>query len=290
MTQEWSFGNAAGTCKSVADVEHYARSALDTVNIGSLTVEKSDGNAGTNHYRNSAFTSSNALGLNNGGIPYYRRALQEMIDIIHAAGKKASVSLAPKGPDDVEKGLELLARHNLDIVEFNGGCPNVWKDGRQTRIHAYDPEGLARDLIVFNEFFPDSGLVEKRYKDSYTPDSVLLAEKAEVFRPHRITLVEMNTLANGLMFAEDGRAVIPFGKHLGGMSGPEFRPLALGQILLLKELLPEHSFIGVMGIRSWRDIQEYLSIGVSGVQIGGEFYYTENYRLASDILQESIEM
>lgn len=289
MITEWFIGNAAGSCKSREDVQRLARSAADVITVGSITIPKSGGNPGTNHHRNQAGTSSNALGLNNGGRSFYEDALHQMIEVAHAAGKKVSVSFAPKEPGDAEELLEFLSGHDIDCAEWNGGCPNIWKDGKPTRVHSYDLEAVDRDMRIFSEAFPDSGPVEKRYKDSYTPDVVLLGEKASIFRPYQVTLVEINTFANGLMFTRDGRYAIPFGKHLGGMSGPEYRPLALGQILLLKEMLPEHRFIGVMGIQTWSDVQEYLSLGIDEVQIGGEYYYTENPRIFSDIRQESVQ-
>lgn len=288
----FTIGNGAGTCKTREDVILAAQSGIDVITVGSITLKES-GNPGTNHYRNDLLTSVNALGLLNEGGGYYEELLKEMVAIAHRAGKKLAVSIAPKNKDELRKLLMLADEAGVDIVELNAGCPNIWKDGKPKQIIAYNPKDLAEYLEVFHVIFPASADKEQRLKISYTPDYVLLAELASVIAPYQITLVNMNTLANARMLLYENRKfrdAIPFGKHLGGLSGPELRYLSLGQITLLRELLPNHPIIGVLGITQGLHALEYLSMGVSGFQICGDIFYAGNYRGMNRIMEEFAEL
>ena len=289
LPHNFTIGNAAGTCKTTDDVRQAANSGVDTITVGSISVSSGPGNPGTNHHRNEALTSVNSLGLPNKGLSYYQEHLSEMVRIAHAAGKKLAVSIAPYNRQDFEILLKLCVDTGVDIIEFNAGCPNIWTDGKPKRIITYDPNELFKYMYEFDQACPKGGLVEKRIKISYVPDFVLLSEIASVLANHQVTIVNFNTLANARMFYYLNNKrfeAVEFGKHLGGLSGPELRPLSLGQITLLKELLPAHDIIGVNGITNWQDASEFLAVGAIGIQVGGEIYYQENYRVINSILEE----
>lgn len=276
-------GNAAGTCKTMRDFSRLSQSATDIITVGSITVERREGNPGTNHYQDSLGTSINSLGLPNKD--YYDRYLSEMVMIATGQEKKLSVSMAILAEPDLQILSALCAHHKVPIRELNAGCPNVWHGGKQKRILSFDPEALNRTMSVFVALNQDAE--ELRVKLSPYSDPVLLAEIASVLAQHRITLVTSNTFPNAFMFMDDSFVpAIPFGKHLGGCAGIGMKPLVLGQIIQFRELLPQHRIVAAGGISTGRDLCEYERAGANEGQVGTAYYFSENPRLFSDILKE----
>lgn len=278
-------GNAAGTCKTIADVEKLARSAVNVITLGSITVEPREGNLGTNHYQDEAGTSINSLGLPNPGTQYYYDHLSTMRELAEEEGKQLSVSLAVLQESDLEVLTKLLSQSLIKIIELNTGCPNVWSGNKQKRILSFDPIALDTTIGLLVRLAPFAE--EIRVKLSPYSDPGLLAEVASILRQHPITLVTSNTFANAFMFQDSSFIpAIPFGKHLGGMAGMGMKPIVLGQVVQFRELLPQHRIIAVGEVNSGRDMFECERVGANGVQIGTAYYFSENPRIFSDVLSQ----
>lgn len=129
--------NAAGIVKSYEDVVKFAKSSVSAVVVGSITVEPRAGNSGTTYYIGNGY-SLNSLGLPNPGMEYYKSHLKDMLSVCHDNGKPLILSVAGFTLEDYATLCVLAAEKNVDALEVNLGCPNVWDDGKQHEIWSYN--------------------------------------------------------------------------------------------------------------------------------------------------------
>lgn len=275
--------NAAGTAKSVAEVERLARSAVSAVTVGSITVEPRDGNAGEVFTARDGY-AVNALGMPNRGAAFYRDALPEMAALTRDAGKPLIVSVAGFSPDEYATLAALSATAGADLVELNLGCPNVWDDGSQHRIASFDPELVARTATVA---VAAADGVPVGVKLSPLSDPTLLAEVAGTLVDAGVRfVVSCNTFPNGLALRPDGRSAIDV--EYGGVSGGAMKPIALGQVGQLRRLLPPTvDLVGVGGVRRGEDIDDFRHAGAVAVGAATLFWTAgEDPRCFGDLLAD----
>lgn len=275
--------NAAGTAKSVAEVERLARSAVSAVTVGSITVEPRDGNAGEVFTARDGY-AVNALGMPNRGAAFYRDALPEMAALTRDAGKPLIVSVAGFSPDEYATLAALSATAGADLVELNLGCPNVWDDGSQHRIASFDPELVARTATVA---VAAADGVPVGVKLSPLSDPTLLAEVAGTLVDAGVRfVVSCNTFPNGLALRPDGRSAIDV--EYGGVSGGAMKPIALGQVGQLRRLLPPTvDLVGAGGVRRGEDIDDFRHAGAVAVGAATLFWTAgEDPRCFGDLLAD----
>ncbi|MBI1999502.1 MAG: dihydroorotate dehydrogenase, partial [Parcubacteria group bacterium] len=99
MDLEHPIINAAGTCRTLEDVEKFARTSIAAIVVGSVTASPRPENQGVTYYEQRSDTDSllftvNSRGMPNGGIPYYENHLPQMVRVAHDAGKKLVLNVA----------------------------------------------------------------------------------------------------------------------------------------------------------------------------------------------------
>ncbi|KQC38554.1 dihydroorotate oxidase [Frankia sp. ACN1ag] len=274
--------NAAGTCKSVRDVDVFARSAVAAIVVGSITRQPRTGNAGNVYWPGRVY-SINALGLPNRGLDYYGAHLPGMVERAHEAGKPLIVSVAGFDVGEYRELAEVVAQAGVDLIELNLACPNVWDGGAQKRIACFDPGQTAAictavgDALLARAGGDPAGRVPYGVKISPFSDPAALAELAAVLAelagrpggPRFVTAV--NTFPNALVIDADHRPVVDV--ELAGMSGLALKPVGLGQVRQLRRLLPDTvDIVGVGGVGEGRDVAEYLQAGAAAVQAATAFW------------------
>ena len=276
--------NAAGTCKSLEDVEKLARSASAAIMVGSITAEPRPGNTGDVLWIGIIF-SLNSLGLPNRGAPYYKKALPEMAAIAHGSGKPLFVSVAGFSPQEYADLTELALNGGADLVELNLGCPNVWEGGTQKRIACFDPALSAEILHRVEERVGAEAAIS--VKISPFSDPFALAEEARVISASQVAkaVTTINTFPNAFSYNGTRPQITP-GGGLAGFAGLALKPIGLGQVRQLREILPEHiQIIGVGGIIGGRDVLEYRDSGADGVQVATA-YLGRHERIFSELLDD----
>ncbi|MCL9761815.1 dihydroorotate dehydrogenase [Frankia sp. AiPa1] len=286
--------NAAGTCKSLRDVEMFARSAVAAVVVGSITLAPRAGNAGTVYWPAAGF-ALNALGLPNRGLDYYAEHLPRMVELAHGAGKPLIVSIAGFDVAEYRQMAEVVAVAGADLIEVNLACPNVWDGGTQKRIACFDPGQTAAVCTAVGAALetlagpgsPDGtstgagrrvpfGVKISPFSDPAALAG-LVAALGQVVRPaghgpagpRFVTAV--NTFPNALAVDAAHRPVLDVG--LAGMSGPALKPIALGQVRQLRRLLPDDiALVAAGGVSGGRDVAEYLHAGAVAVQAATVFW------------------
>lgn len=258
-----NFMNAAcSVAKTPEDIAALCATQAGAVVIGSITVQARQGNPEPRWYDDGDY-ALNSFGMPNGGIEYYREALLSMTASIHSVGKVSILSIAGFIEDDYAQLATLANDSGVNLLELNLGCPNVRIDGLQKPIASFDVEYMTRILKVVT----DSTSLPLLIKLSPYSNPAELQRVATLIAdtPQIVAVVTANTFANG--FAYNG-GVPALYSELGGVSGKALKPIALGQVRQFRNLLPESvAVIGVGGIESASDVNDYIMAGATAVQV-----------------------
>lgn len=260
--------NGAGTVKKVEDVKEMAYSNAGAILVGSITVLERTGNTGQVFWIG-PIGSLNSLEIPNGGIPYYRGHLPEMVHIVHDAGKPLFVSVAGFKPKEFEELTAVVADGGADGVELNFGCPNIWDTGEQKGIFSFYPD-LIGQALEYTRAAAGDALVVMAKVSSYS-NPFQLKEVAEVINAHGVVhaVTTTNTFPNAYGEDQSGKPLITPGGGLAGFAGSGFKNIALGQVKQWRAALaPSIGVIGVGGISSGEDMAEFFRSGkVIAVQV-----------------------
>lgn len=280
--------NAAGTCKTLADMEKLARSAVSAVVLGSITKERRDGNAGDVYWCGDTH-SVNSLGMPNPGAAGTERNLPQMARMAHDRGKPLIVSVAGFSPEEYGDLAALAHAGGADAVELNLGCPNVWDGGAQKRIASFDT-GLMRAVLRRARAAVVDGFPIFVKLSPYS-DPQALEEAVRLVQACGIQgLTGPNTFPNAFAVDERGKPRISPAEGFAGYAGRAYKPIALGQVRQYRRhLAPELRIIGVGGIWTGRDVRDFLAAGADAVQVGTA-YLERDAQVFGDILAELVDL
>ncbi len=243
-------GNGGGAVKNMGDVINACRSAATRITVGSVTVQKRDGNIGETYYADPVdLWTINSLGLPNIGMCNYRAALPYMVEKAHAAGKQLYVSLAGFSPEDYADMAVRSFDAHADGIELNLSCPNVWSKSGRKAIPFSDPEMLNRIYDAVGNALP-SKYVGKPItaKASPTDDAHEMKEFAEVTATSGLIteVIGFNTEGGKRRTRSDGKDALAFRadeadqvlKHEGGLAGAALSDATPRRIRMLCDMLP----------------------------------------------------
>ena len=253
---------ACSVAKTLDDVKALAKTSIGGITVGSITVENRTGNPEPRWYAGDSY-ALNSFGMPNEGADFYRKHLPEMIKIAHGAGKKFSLSVAGFSTAEYVELAQLADSAKVDVIELNLGCPNVTIEGKQKPIASFDPTTI-REVIDAVSQATNVPLLLKL--SPYSNPAELQTVAQTIVESGKVSgVVTSNTFANSTTL-KDGMPVLA--AQLGGLSGRALFPIGLGQTWQFRKLLPDHiAVIGVGGIESAPDVQEYIQAGASGVQV-----------------------
>ena len=80
-------------------------------------------------------------------------------------------------------------------------------------------------------------------------------------------LVVINTYPFATAFIK-GKSVIKPNEGIGGLGGNYLKPIALAHVSFFKKQLPNLPIVGVGGICSDSDIQDFIDAGATAIQVG----------------------
>ena len=271
---DFPVGNAAGWCKSVAEVQALAKSAASFIVVGSITLKPRDGNPG-NVFNQDLFGGLNALGLPNPGIPYIAEHGREMTRIAHDAGKPIIMSAAGLAPAEFGELAQTAHKTGFDGVELNTGCPNVADGGKRKPIISYRPGLVLASLeSVFSRIRCAPHWFVSVKVSPMDPDR--LNEIAAIIEKFEVSaVVTQNAEPNCLDYRADGKPVIDTPDKIGyaGGSGESIFHKALGQVKQWRECLPEHiETWGVGGVSSGFHVQKMQWAGARIMQVGTAYF------------------
>lgn len=275
INPDFPVGNAAGWCKSTAEVAKLAASVAQFIIVGSITCECRLGNRG-NTFDDTPLRALNSLGLPNPGIENIEAFGPRMIDAAHKAEKPIILSVAGFSAEEYGVLSRKAHRIGFDGIELNLGCPNIVTAGKRKPIASSHPN-LAAAIIdsALNALDPQEKRPFISVKVSpLDPESLVrLAETIVTFSIDAV--VTQNTVPNCLDFDTTGRPIIDTPDDTGwaGGSGPAVLCQALGQVSQWRQVTPDHIAIwGVGGVTSGLDVQKMRWAGASVIQVGTAYF------------------
>jgi len=287
--------NSAGTCKTLEDVRKFSRSAVSAVNIGSATLLERAGNSGKTYWSDGT-KSLNSIGLRNGGKPYYQQHLGEMVSMARAAGKPVIFSVAGFSPGEYAELALLGCEADVDFVELNLGCPNIWGHEGQKAIPSANQE-LTEAVLA--EVYTAIGAMLSRTIVKVTPlEPDEIRERSLLVVKYGVGVAAVNTDPNRSENDDHGQPVIDArddaGNRIvvGGMAGKALYPKAATNVLNWSEAVGDDwPLIGIGGVNSGAEVGNFLSSGAVAVALATRYFDSnEDPGVFGDILADYLDL
>lgn len=231
----------------------YPVSKLGGISTKGLTINKKNGNDGLRVYETTG-GMLNSVGLQNPGV-------EDFIKYEYPKMKKLNtVILANLGGGTIEdylKGVELLNKTEVDMIELNISCPNVKEGGMAFGIKSK----VAYEVVKEVKNICNKPLMVKLSPNA--EDIVDMAYKCCEGGADGLSLV--NTFKAMAIDIHEKKPV--FKNITAGLSGPAIKPIALRMVYEVCKAV-DVPVIGLGGIMNWQDAIEFIMAGASAIQIG----------------------
>lgn len=248
--------------------EYFSIERLGGISTKGLTLKKRDGNKGIRIYETSSGLM-NSIGLQNPGVKGF---IKEELPFMKEKNTVIFANLGGSTIDEYLKGIELLNKTSIDIIELNISCPNVKEGGMAFGIKCSSAEEIVREA---------KKIVKK-------PMIVKLSPNAENIKEMAYTCVQAG--ADGLSLVNTFNALAidiktrkpVFNNITAGLSGPCIKPIALRMVYEVNQVV-DVPIIGIGGIMTAKDALEFIMAGATAVQVGsGNFI---NPTITLDIIE-----
>lgn len=197
----------------------------------------------------------NAVGIPSIGAARFR---SEVLPLYRASGAKVVVSIGGLGVDDFFDVVEQLEGTEIDAFELNVSCPNLEKDGLEIGSSPTNVEIVTAGVVaraagrpVFVKLTPNVTSIEE------------IAEAAE--SAGAAAIVVANTFKAMSVDLASRRSTL--GNTTGGYSGPAVKPIVMRMVWQTAQRV-SIPVIACGGIRSARDVAEFLVAGATAIQVG----------------------
>ncbi len=296
--------NGAGIIKTMEDFEKLIDiPEIGVLNVGSITKDKREGNPGDTFYDGNGFTL-NTLGLPNRGLRYYEEHLPRMVEKAHDKGKLLMLSIVGFDEGDLALLADMADNAGVDLIEINGGCPNIWSPDRfgaikQKPILSFTGEGL---MYAFNEATKTLRKAKVGIKLSPFTDPVnlektinglmLLGKRTDTQTPLSF-ITSTNTIPNCSFTKENEEQVITPNNGFAGMGGGNLFPFSYGNVRQICNQLMKGKDIEVFacgGITNGVRAHAMMKAGATGVQIMSAYYRTGDRSVFPTIAAELYEL
>jgi len=200
----------------------------------------------------------NSIGLENKGISAFK---EEHYPYLKKLKTKVIISIAGEKKEEFKKCAALVSDKNFPhAIELNLSCPNVTRPGAKHSLIAQDAL-LTEEIVRIVKKSVKCPVIVKLAPN--VTDIAQIARGAENGGADAVSLV--NTYMALAVDAENMKPVL--GNHIGGLSGPAIKPLALKAVwdAYGKVKIP---IIGIGGIMTGLDAAEFMLAGASAVEIG----------------------
>ena len=233
--------------------EFYPVSKLGGISSKGLTINKKSGNEGLRVFETPS-GMLNSVGLQNPGVEDF---IKEEYPKMKKLDTAILANLGGGSIEDYLKGIELLNKTEVDMIELNISCPNVKEGGMAFGIKSK----VAYDVVKEVKSICNKPLIVKLSPNA--EDIVDMAYKCCEAGADGLSLV--NTFK---AMAIDIYKKKPVFKNItAGLSGPAIKPIALRMVYEVCKTV-DVPVIGLGGIMNWQDAIEFIMVGATAVQIG----------------------
>lgn len=219
----------------------------------SLSLSPSEGNPMPRLYETDAGLL-NSIGLQNMGIDAF---ISKVDPKLKEAKAPYVLSIYAHRLEDFRLLAEKSRKTSALAVELNISCPNIDKGGLEFSSDPRVTEDVVRKV---------KAEIKRPLWVKLSPNVTSIVEIAKAAEAGGADVLSMiNTLVG---MAIDVEAAKPWlGKKRGGLSGPAIKPVALERVFRCYSEV-KIPIVGMGGIRSARDVVEFLMAGAAAVQIG----------------------
>ena len=165
-------------------------------------------------------------------------------------------SAVGKTVDEFARVAKALSATAVTAIEVNLSCPNL--DGHMFALDA-DAASQVIDAVRSSVGLPIGAKLSPNAADIVAVAGAVAEAGADF-----VTLP--NTIWGMGIDVDSGKPLLSGG--VGGYSGPPLKPIALRCVWEVAAAYPHLPIVGCGGIRSGRDVAEYLLAGASAVQLG----------------------
>ena len=219
----------------------------------------------------------NAVGLQNPGLkafletelPWMREEIARLNNV-HILGvldepswlmrgleTRIIANVAGHALEEYEAMAEALNEADIDALELNISCPNVKEGGMAFGVMSESVERVTRAVRA---------KCQKPLWVKLTPNVADIAENAMAAEAGGADTISLINTLTGMAIDIDTRRPI-LGNVTGGLSGPCVKPIALHMVYRASKAV-SIPVVGMGGIRSGRDIMEFMLAGASAVMVG----------------------
>ncbi|NYZ79908.1 dihydroorotate oxidase, partial [Candidatus Micrarchaeota archaeon] len=248
--------NASGPrCTSFEDLRRIAFSGSCAIVTKSTTLLPRVGNPEP-RYKTDAFGAIQSMGLPNPGV----FEMAERVRRLRLLTEKPIIaSVAGFTPEEYAWMSLLFDESGADMIEVNLSCPNV--AGKPQA--AYDAE-QTREII---SSVKEKTKLPTSVKLPCYPDAVVQEKIADVLLDVRVDCITaINSVGNCVILRDKKPIIRPV---FGGLCGDYIKPVALGTVKRFYDLFGGRiKIIGVGGIKTRADVDDFISVGADLVQIG----------------------
>ena len=241
---------------------------LGGISSKGLTINPKEGNDGIRIYEVDGGIM-NSVGLQNPGVNAF---IKEELPRMKKLKTVVIANLGGGSKEDYERGMELLDKTEVDMIELNISCPNVKSGGMAFGIKSK----VAYDIVSSVRKYSRKPLIVKLSPNA--EDIVDMAVKCTEAGADSISLV--NTF-KGMAIDINKRKPI-FDNVTAGVSGACIKPMALRMVYEVSKAV-EIPVIGMGGIITGSDAIEFIMAGATAIQVG-----TANF-IKPDICLDIIE-
>jgi len=241
---------------------------LGGISSKGLTINPKEGNDGIRIYEVDGGIM-NSVGLQNPGVNAF---IKEELPRMKKLKTVVIANLGGGSKEDYERGMELLDKTEVDMIELNISCPNVKSGGMAFGIKSK----VAYDIVSSVRKYSKKPLIVKLSPNA--EDIVDMAVKCTEAGADSISLV--NTF-KGMAIDINKRKPI-FDNVTAGVSGACIKPMALRMVYEVSKAV-EIPVIGMGGIITGSDAIEFIMAGATAIQVG-----TANF-IKPDICLDIIE-
>ncbi len=196
----------------------------------------------------------NAVGLQNPGLNAF---LKNELPFMRSYNTAIIANAAGHALEEYEAMAEALNEADIDALELNISCPNVKEGGMAFGVM---PESVERVTRAVRAKYSKPLWVK------LTPNVADIAENAKAAEAGGADAISLiNTLTAMAIDIDTRRPIL--GNVTGGLSGPCVKPIALHMVYRASKAV-KIPIVGMGGIRSGRDVMEFMLAGASAVMVG----------------------
>lgn len=257
----------------------------------SCTLYSRNGNPLPRYYQDN-LGSINSNGLCNKGYIFYRNVAEEysslkpyIISVCGLTLKNTKIMLSSFNQESLENSNQL--------IELNISCPNIIEGKNKNAILGLDFSALKKFLQEIRTILPDSQKIGLKCPPYYY--SFQFEEMSKIIKEFNIGFITCcNSIPNGLFIdTENETTRIKPKAGLGGINGSYIKPISLSNVYQFYQMFKKYDIIcdiiGCGGIKTGKDVFDYILVGASLIQIGTQFH-KEKLPVFKRIYNETLEI